>query len=104
MFKIQNRYYVNKDEWMEIQDKDCRSRLIMDRGTMYQMEAGVEVKRYYPDTEINRSNHLLSLYKSIKWCFGSHFPYSKPLKCYKRGIGGIVSQQDRSLDDAPFEI
>ena len=54
LFKIQNRYYVNKDEWMEIQGKISEAQ-VMD-GTMYQMEAGVE--KYWCDTQDQRCKSL----------------------------------------------
>ena len=100
LFKIQNRYYVNKDEWMEIQGKISEAE-VMDRGTMYQMEAGVE--KYWCDTQIKGANHLVESINQLNGALEVISHIQSHLNVKKEGLeGNVFITEDRSLDDAPF--
>jgi hypothetical protein len=64
LFRVQDVYFVNKDEWMEFQaesselDPENIENPVNVFHTMDQME--MQVKKYYPKSELKYSGHLQS--------------------------------------------
>ena len=100
LFGIRNRYYVNKDGWLEIQGKISQEDF-MDRGSIYQMEASVD--HYMCDTTIKGANHLVESINELNGALEVISHIQSHLNIKKEGLeGNIFITEEDSMYDAPF--
>ena len=101
LFKATSKYFVDKDQWLELQGKISELDPRVDKQLLWEMER--DVTTYQCESQLKGANHLQGEVEKLNSCLDTVSHLMAHLTVMREGlVGNCFNTRDADFDEPPF--